>query len=72
LPRRLGMSSFRLKHNIGDTLADDDEIVVVTTKQYRAVADDFIRWLFPELTPDLLPRIGAFTVFVTDEDDVVH
>ena len=41
-----------------------------TSKQYLAVADDFIRKLFPELTPERLPYPGSFTIFITD--DVVH
>ena len=67
-----GVSSFRLKHIISDTLGDHEEIVVVTTKQYLAVADDFLRKLFPELSPNLLPRPGAFTVFIKDDDHVLH
>ena len=53
-----------------DAREGQEEIVVVTSKQYLAVADDFLRKLFPELTPDRLLYPGPFTVFITD--DVVH
>ena len=66
------MSSLRFSHRLKDTRCDQEEIVVVTTKQYLAIADDFLRRLFPELTPDRLPRPGAFTVFITDDDSVIH
>ena len=62
------MSSFRLAHNLNR----DEEISFVTTKQYLAIADDFLRRLFPEITPDRLPRPGAFTVFIADDDSVIH
>jgi hypothetical protein len=64
------MTSFRFSHNINNASHDKEEIVIVTSKQYLAVADDFLRKLFPELTPDRLPYPGHFTVFITD--DVVH
>ena len=64
------MSSFRFSHSLTDTREDREEIVIVTSKQYLAVADDFLRKLFPELTPDRLPYPGLFTVFITD--DVIH
>ena len=66
------VSAFRLKHIISDPLGGNEEIVVVTTKQYMAVTDDFLRKLFPELAPNLLPRPGAFTVFIKDDDHVLH
>ena len=66
------MGDFRFSHNLHDTNENREEIVVVTSKQYLAVADDFLRRLFPELTPDRLPRPGAFTVFITDDDCVIH
>ena len=66
------VSNFRLKHLICNTLTDQEEVVVVTTKQYLAVADDFLRRLFPEITLDLVARAGAFTVFITDDDPVLH
>jgi hypothetical protein len=66
------VSSYQLKNVISDTLDDDKEFVVVTTKQYIAVADDFLRKLFPELAPNLLPRTGAFTLFIKDDDYVLH
>lgn len=53
------VSSFRLRHFISDNLGDQEEIIVVTTKQYLAVTDDFLRKVFPELAPDLLHRPGA-------------
>lgn len=64
------MSRFRFTNQTEN--ADTEEIVVVTTKQYMAVADDFLRKLFPELAPNLLPRPGAFTVFIKDDDHVLH
>ena len=59
-----------LSQNLDDTRDGQGEIVIVTIKQYVAVADDFLRKLFPELAPDRLPYPGPFTVFITD--DVVH
>jgi hypothetical protein len=64
------MSGFRFSLNY--SREDRDEIVVVTSKQYLAVADDFLRKLFPELTPDRLPYPGPFTVFITDDERVRH
>ncbi len=64
----LRMSTLRVSDEFEDR--DRGEIVVVTTKQYLAVADDFLRKLFPELTPSLVPRPGAFTVFIKDDDPV--
>ena len=64
------MSGFRFSDNLNLSREDREEIVIVTSKQYLAVADDFLRKLFPELTPDRLPYPGPFTVFITD--DVIH
>jgi hypothetical protein len=64
------MSDFRFSNNFSFSREDREEIVIVTSKQYLAVADDFLRKLFPELTPDRLPFPGSFTVFITD--DVIH
>jgi hypothetical protein len=64
------MSGFRFSHNLNYFREDQKDIVIVTSKQYLAVADDFIRNLFPELTPERLPHPGPFTVFISD--DVVH
>jgi hypothetical protein len=64
------MSNFRFSDNRNKTRDGQEEMVIVTSKQYLAVADDFLRKLFPELTPDRLPYPGPFTVFITD--DVVH
>ena len=63
------MSGFRLKHSVSN---EQQEIVIVTTKQYLAVADDFLCRLFPEFTPDRPPYRGPFTVFISDDDHVVH
>jgi hypothetical protein len=41
------MSGFRFSHNLSFCRADREEIVIVTSKQYLAVADDFLRKLFP-------------------------
>jgi hypothetical protein len=64
--------SFRLCQILSNASDNSEEVVVVTTKQYLAVADDFLRKLFPELTADVLPRPGAFTVFIKDDDYVLH
>ena len=64
------MSGFCFSHNLSFSREDREEIVIVTSKQYLAVADDFLRKLFPELTPDRLPYPGPFTVFIAD--DVIH
>jgi hypothetical protein len=64
------MSNFRFSDNRNKTRHGQEEMVIVTSKQYLAVADDFLRKLFPELTPERLPHPGPFTVFITD--DVVH
>jgi len=66
------MSSFRLSNRLIDNRDNQEDIVVVTTKQYLAVADDFLCRLFPEFTPDRPPYRGPFTVFITDDDHVVH
>lgn len=70
MPLTSPMSGFRFSHNLTFSREDREEIVIVTSKQYLAVADDFLRKLFPEITPDWLPYPGPFTVFITD--DVVH
>jgi hypothetical protein len=64
------MSNARFSDSLNDLREDREEIVIVTSKQYLAVADDFLRKLFPELTPDRLPYPGSFTVFISD--DVIH
>ena len=64
------MSVLRFSNNLTFSREDGEEIVIVTSKQYLAVADDFLRKLFPELTPDRLPYPGHFTVFIAD--DVIH
>ncbi|MGH9427457.1 MAG: hypothetical protein ACRD2L_14290 [Terriglobia bacterium] len=64
------VSNCRFTHSLNDTRDDQGEIVIVTTKQYLAVADDFLHKLFPELTPGRPPYPGPFTVFITD--DVIH
>ena len=66
------MTDFSLRQSNGDALSDHEEIVVVTRKQYIAVADDFLRKLFPELASNVLPRPCAFTVFIKDDDHVRH
>jgi hypothetical protein len=47
-------------------------MVIVTSKQYLAVADDFLRRLFPEIHSDMLDDPGPFTVFITDDECVLH
>lgn len=64
------VSTFRPKHSVTDTRDGQQEIIIVTSKQYLAVADDFLRKLFPEITEDRLASPGPFTVFIAD--DVIH
>jgi hypothetical protein len=66
------MSGFRFSDNPSFSREDREEIVIVTGKRYLAVADDFLRKLFPELTPDRLAYPGPFTVFITDDECVLH
>jgi hypothetical protein len=66
------MSGFRFSNNLSFSREDREEIVIVTSEQYLAVADHFLRELFPELTPDRLPYPGPFTVFITDDECVLH
>jgi len=66
------MSGFSFSNNLSFSCEDREEIVIVTSKQYLAVADDFLRELFPELTPDRLSNPGPFTVFITDDECVLH
>jgi hypothetical protein len=66
------MSCLRFSNNLSFSRQDREEIVIVTSKQYLAVADDFLRKLFPELTPERLSYPGPFTVFITDEERERH
>ena len=66
------MINIRLCNGLGDSSASQQEIVVVTTKQYLAIADDFLRKLFPEITPERLPYPGHFSVLVIDDYSVLH
>ena len=61
------MGGFRFSQNLSFSREDREEIVIVTSKQYLAVADDFLRTLFPELTPDRLPYPGPFRQGVTPD-----
>ncbi|MEK6410689.1 MAG: hypothetical protein AABN34_27500 [Acidobacteriota bacterium] len=65
------MSGFRFSHNLSFSREDREEIVIVTSKQYLAVAD-FLRKLFSELTPDRLPYPGPFIVFIADDECVYN
>ena len=60
MPLHLPTGGFRFSHRLSFSRADREEVVIVTSKQYLAVADDFLRKLFPELTPDRLPYPGSF------------
>jgi hypothetical protein len=42
------MSGFRFSHNLSFSREDREEIVIVTSKQYLAVADDFLRKLIAD------------------------
>jgi len=66
------VSGFRFSNNLSFSGENREEIVIVTSKQYLAVADDFLRKLFPELTPDRLPYPGPFTVFIADDECILH
>ena len=66
------MINIRFCPGLGDSSVSQQEIVVVTTKQYLAIADDFLRKLFPEVTPDRLPYPGPLTVLVIDDYSVLH
>ena len=61
-----------LKHYLGEA-PEQDEIVIVTAKQYQAVADDLLRKLFPDV--DLpLSVYGSQNValFITDDNSQRH
>ena len=64
------MSGFRFSSNLSFSREDREEIVIVTSKLYVAVDDDFFRKLFPEVTLERLTKPGPFTVFITH--DVIH
>jgi hypothetical protein len=66
------MSVLRFNNNLSFSREDREEIVIVTSKQYLAVADDFLRRLFPALTPDRLTYPGPFSVFIADDECVLH
>ena len=66
------MRNFPFSRNLIDTHSGHEEILIVTSKQYIAIADDFLRKLFPEITPDRLPYPGHITVFVIDDYSVLH
>ena len=68
----MAMSNLCFSDTLSDSRDEREEIVVVTNKQYLAVAGDLLRRLFPELTPDFLPHPGAFSVFIKDDDYVPH
>ena len=48
------------------------EEIIVTSRQYLAVADDFIRRVFPEFTPDVFPYPGHFNLFIKDGDKLMR
>jgi hypothetical protein len=60
------MSVFRFSNNLTFSREDREELVIVTSKQYLAVAHDFLRKLFPEITPDRFPYPRRFTVVIAD------
>ena len=62
----------KLKHYVGG-VPEQDEIVVVTTRQYEAVADDILRTLFPDLDVALSAhRSQNVTLFITDDYSIRH
>ena len=66
------MTNFIFNRNLIHSEGAKEEIVADTTKQYMAIAGGFLCRLFPEFTPDRPPYRGPFTVFITDDDHVVH
>jgi hypothetical protein len=62
----------RSTRNGEDLLEDQEEIVLVTVKQYLAVADDVLRKLFPELPASFWAHSGQYpscSVYIQDDDD---
>ena len=65
------MTNLRSTRNVEDLLEDQGEIVVVTVKQYLAVADDLLRKLFPELPPSFWAQSAQYptcSVFIKEDE----
>ena len=66
------MTILRSTRNAEDLLEAQEEIVLVTVKQYLAVADDVLRKLFPELPASFWAHNGQYpscSVYIKEDDD---
>jgi hypothetical protein len=66
------VSTMHSTRNGEDFLEDQEEIVLVTVKQYLAVADDVLRKLFPELPASFWANSGQYpccSVYIKDDDN---
>jgi phage gp37-like protein len=65
------VTSLRSTRSAEDLLEVQGEMVVVTVKQYLAVADDVLRKLFPELPASFWAHSGQYpycSVHIKDDD----
>jgi hypothetical protein len=65
------VTTFRSTHNAEDLLEVQGEMVVVTVKQYLAVADDVLRKLFPGLPASLWAQSAKYptcSVFIKEDE----
>lgn len=65
------MTTFRSTPNTDGSLEVPGEIVVVTVKQYLAVADDVLRKLFPELPSSFWTQSAQYptcSVFIKEDE----
>ena len=65
------MATLRSIRNAEDLLEVQGEMVVVTVKQYLAVADDVLRKLFPELPPSFWAQSARYptcNVFIKEDE----
>lgn len=65
------MTSLRSTRNAEDLLEVQGEMVVVTVKQYLAVADDVLRKLFPELPASFWAHSAQYptcSVFIKEDE----
>ena len=62
------VTTLRSTHNAEDLPEVQGEMVVVTVKQYLAVADDVLRKLFPELPATFWAQYPTFSVFIKEDE----